>query len=507
MKRHKSKLFFITTLFLLGIVFPVFALEVSWPEIGGITPSESSTFTEFTLYFFSLLVVAGSGFMFIAMMTSGFMLLTGNGNPGTFQAAKQKLLGSAIGMVILLGSYEIIGEVNKNILQINEPTLTCNSGFERKIKRTKTDEKGKEKEYIFTNCVSGDNPDIEISEDEELLSETPIFTKCETREIIVYSEKDYKGIKTVLFKDDTLTDTNCPDAGSISLGEARSIRIIPKIDGLYLYDNGLFKGGESLDNAADTTNLLSPYFVKSTVDNFNEMKINDKIDKIEFVSKSMDLTGTPMDKGNISYGYSNGAVLFTEPKLRGSCVGITSQYNDIKQKDLALDKDLDIRDDISSLIYYYIPFTRDIDQGMGHVVLYATSNCEDFDETKDMPETVEKGMYDKCSVAISPGSTGFGKLEKTIESYCQGYFLTDDSKEMKKKGKTDGFTYFPVQSMKIEGSAGVVLKSDSGYCHYFDLKESERRGNCIINLNDAFSSWKGGEKPKTIMVIPLVQKK
>lgn len=510
-KKTYQSLIVVSSVLLFGIVLPVFALEIDWPELGGLKLTENSDISETTRYFFAFGTVVGTGIMFLAAMKAGFELLTGNGSPSVFQGAKNRLLGSVVGMVILLGTYVIIQEINSGIDP--EPESQCVFGIERKLRLVKVSEKtGKEKEYIYTNCIQGQNPDITLKEGEELMEETTRLGKCKVREVIAYSEKDYKGYKEVLFLDENVSNKNCPDVPEISLGEYQSVRIIPKLDGVYLYDNGLIgkDGGED-----SLTYLMSPYHIKDLVYNFNELKINDKIDKVQFAMSRFELDGQALSESNSFFGYINGVVLFSEPELRGKCVAVSATYNDIVKVDKATGKTLDIRDDISSMIYYETPYTQFSDEKMGTIILYAVPNCQKYDKHKQK-EAVELGRYDTCPIRISPGSNLLANLEQLIHASpdaagaCGTNFLKDKSKKKwdKNGGKVEAdFEYFPVQSIRIDGSAGVVLKSDSGDCHYYNLKESERKGNCITNLQDVYSSWKGGEKPKTIMVVPLIQKK
>ena len=506
-------LLIISCVLLFGIVFPVSALEIEWPEIGGLELKEDSSVSEATRYFFAFGAVVGTGIMFLSVMKAGFQMLTGSGSPSVFQGAKTRLLGSVVGMVILLGAYVIIQEINPYIS--SEPESHCVFGIERKIRQIRVSEKtGKEKEYIYNNCIQGEVPDIELKEGEELMEEKTRLGKCMVREVIAYSEKDYKGEKEVLFIDDDIGNSNCPDVPEISLEGRKSVRIIPKLDGVYLYDEEVVRGVADYDRA---TYFMSPYHIKGSVANFNEMMINDKIDKVQFAMSSYKLDGEVMeDPTNKMFGYINGVVFFSEPQFRGKCIASSGTYNDIVKKDKATGKDIDLRDDISSMIYYETPYTQFADDSMGVIELYAVPNCQEYSIANNDDSVVEKHRYDKCTIWIIPGANNLSNLERLINSYgdahnqgiCGTNFLKDKYKEKVKEvgfaGESD-FEYFPVQSMRIACSAGVVLKSDSGDCHYYTLKDSERKGNCITNLQDVFSNWKGGEKPKTIMVIPIMQ--
>jgi hypothetical protein len=490
------------------------ALEFDWPEIvPGVKLEETSNMAKFALYFTSLFVVIGTFIMFVAVMSAGFKLITSMGNPGTFQEAKNKLLGAVVGLVILLGAYPIIGAINDRIPNPESPETDCVGGVRRDVLATTTDEKtGKEREKFDTQCFQGDTVDTALKEGQEVVGEEKgTFSKCYLRELITYSEKDYKGEKSTVFKDDTVTNENCPEDVNekTKVGGANSLRLINKKDGLYLYDNFVVSAdGEGKGDTSRETYRMSPYFINDNTSNLNDLKINDKIDSIEFVFSKKRLEEEAMeDPTNKSFGYYNGAVVFSEPNYRGNCLAVSDTYIDMKREDKATGKEIDLRDNISSVLYYTSPLTNFVDRDMGAIVLYAVPNCQDVSTNNNTPE---KNKYDKCYYPISPGIKGYHDLEELINggAYCsKETFLTDKSEERLKKDPTiTDLEYYPIQSMKIEGSAGVVLKSESGNCRYFNLKDSDRRGNCITNLQDVFQIFKGSDKPKTIMVIPLEQK-
>ncbi len=497
MLMNKNIYLLFSLLFLFALLSPIYALEVPWPEIAGIELKEDSTMQEFTSYFFAFSMIIGSILLLFAVISAGFTLLLGHGSPSDFQNAKNKLLGAAIGMILLLGGYVIINEINSDIV-IESPEVSCLTGIERKIKRTETTSGGRTKEYIYPQCLKSDNLDIALESNEELLEEKFKFDKCIVREIIVYEKEEYKGEKKILFEDRLRTNENCPDfPEDLVLDGWGSVKIIYKREGVYLY-------GADEDRDENSSDPF-PLFFNGNVKDFNSFKINNKVSKIEHVSLNLSTQPQTPDPNNNNYfGIANGLIVFSETSFRGKCLSVTADENSLERKDLATGEMLDMKNNISSMIYFETPFYFFSALEFGLVKAYAVPNCHDHDLNKlgDIPD---KGKYETCSFPIVDGAQGMINKERSL--HCPA-FLTDKGKKMKEDGvPEEELEYFPVQSIKIEGNAGVILKSNTGDCHYMSLKTNERRGNCITNLQDVLNLSKGGKRPVSIMVFPLSNEK
>jgi hypothetical protein len=476
----------------------------------------------FASYYISQAMLLGGVVMTFAFIAAGFKLLLGHGTVGDLQKAKNQLIGSIAGMVILLGSYAIINTINSSILNVNDFEIQCVEGIERQIKRKVFDSKtGKAKEEVYSQCLNTDQPDLTLQEGDTVEDGTAkaSFGKCLLREAIAYSGKNFTESKKVIFKDETVSDADCPSADNLSLEGAKSIRFVYKQNGAYLYDTGIVNKENSSSaplSKNEKTELLSPYYFKVGSSNFNDMQINDKIDTIEFASSEMSTEGTSTeDESNKAFGNFYAAILFSESNQRGKCLYVSPDNNSLVRTDKALEEEIDIRDDVSSMIIFKSPLSTFSSHDLGNIVLYAVPNCQDIEIEKDNPE---RGRYDQCIIQIQPGSIEYVDSEKRIFPDGKGgsfacaadKFLTAETlAEMEKLAEQEQEVsdarkkHYPIQSIKINGSAGVVIKSNTGNCRYFNLKDSERRGNCITNLQDIYKSGSAGEKPETIMVFPL----
>ncbi|MCK9577910.1 pilin [bacterium] len=495
---YKNFFIFLFSLFLfLFVSNEVFGAD--WPTIGKSSISSESGTAEVAVYFLTLATAAGSVIMAIMIMKGGFDFMNAGGNLGKISRAKNQIIGSAIGMLILLGVFIILNTINSELVSPKNVKTECVIGIKRKITQVYEKENGKQEKRVSELCYNTDQPDLEkdFSENTSYEDLGSSYPPCVLREVITFSEKDYQGKRTVIFKDDGSNDDDCPPANKIKFGSAKSVKIFMKKDGVYLYGNSL-SGSDSADEE------IGPIHFSKGVEDLSSTNFNDKAQRIEIVNKGLLANGNPFGDGNISYGNFYGAILFSEANYRGKCFAKTSRNIDqskedddgwaslVFQKDFATGEKVDLRGSLSSMIVFKSPLTLNEDKAVGSVDIYAVPNCGDI--SKD--PSVDDGKYDICHINISPGSNGFQNLEKIFFEKVNNSACLDDFKD-KKDGR------YPIQSFRINGAAGVVLKSDAGNCHYFDVKTNDRRGNCFTNLQDTFKTSLGQEKIKTIMIIPL----
>ncbi|MCK9393502.1 MAG: pilin [Candidatus Paceibacterota bacterium] len=814
-----------TSLFL--ICGTVFALEVSWPTIGGLSIKNSSSIGDTAKYFFALSTAAGSVIMFGMIVSGGIDFIFAKGEIEKISRARTKMIGSAIGMVVLLSVFTILNAVNPTLLSPTNIGTECVNGVRRKITKTYTDTKGEKQENIIYQCINTNQPDLTVAKtesDETIVveDEGSTYPLCFIREVVAFSEKNYEGGKTVIFKDDTINNDACPSADNIKIGTAKSVTFMLKQDGVYLYgknntlpecgadhlsnknppidlcknpsvsdnltknedgewtwkckeansdinvncrtlikpecgadhlsnknpptdlckypstptgltkdvlgnwtwkctgegpsgaeiscrtlipakcgtdhlthnnppknlcevpstsadlveknnkswtwtckgeknvdsvscktlypagckigselitngvsqeppdggaggtvkvatkvfdwdgvtkisisrdgtkqdsyiflddsllienlSNGksilftgtdhsgtmvsnpvitaiLQKGQNTLkytaidsDNDAACTGIgtlyllwctdypeepipaatastslsttassrisnpwpvfadaandkdLGPYFYNTSVENFDLENFNDKVKRIELVSKGFKVNSSTNNGVTyyLYYGSFYGAVLFTNPSFSGQCFYLNPS-GDLTKTDKATGENITMEGELSSMIVFKANLSLSTTLEDGTIDLYATPNCgEDVNTTN---ATGHK--YDVCSITIKPTAKEYGELEKVILGPSKPSFVIDpnfvEAACPDKFLKADKKSYYDIQSFRINGSAGVVLKTDKGNCHYFDVKTNPRRGNCFANLQDTFKSFLGQEKPKTIMIIPLQQ--
>jgi len=712
MNPKKITLLFFIIIPLLFLSFgSVFALEVNWPTIGGISIKSGSGIGEVARYFFALATATGSIVMFGMIIKGGFDFMNAGGNMGKISKAKTQMIGSAIGMIILLGAFIILNNINPALISPKDVETDCPLGIRRKVTIKYKDDKKKDQEKIAYLCYNTDQANLmeDITGDDvsyEDLGST--FPHCFIREIITFPEKNYEGERKVIYKDEEPTNVikeSCPDASNIKLGDAKSVKIILKKDGAYLYgrnnilpkcgkghltitkdtpptelcvdpsipnnlrkeddiwkwecigdgdikincwtkpdpsckDTSIKVSGMIHENATFTylyngnmlgaiylnggspivfnwdgetpvslsgspekqnntvgfddsvliinetngkkkfflgddhnsvwigdlsiTDILSegsnslkfialdtcgpghtsghdcigvdrlfilycpekkvddtkeddkvsepvsmngigPLFYNQGENDFSKDNFNDKARILEIVNTGM-LEKPVTLEDNIYYGEYYGTVLFSEAEYRGKC--FSHSYDTIQkelkhgsgeslliEKDIATGKKVDLRNNLSSMIVFKSPLNDHIDKTLGKVEFYAVPNCGNVEKKA----SEDNNKYDVCTVYIDPAINGY------VDGVEKIFFETTNNSACRDNFKDKSGGHYPIQSFRINGSAGVVLKSDAGNCHYFDIKTNPRGGNCFTNLQDTFKTFLGEEKIKSVMVIPLQQ--
>ncbi|MDD5639949.1 MAG: hypothetical protein PHR47_04120, partial [Candidatus Pacebacteria bacterium] len=208
-KKIVTFIFCTTSLFL--ICGTVFALEVSWPTIGNLSINNNSSIGDTATYFLALSTAAGAVIMFGMIVSGGIDFIFAKGEMEKITRARTKMIGSAIGMIILLSVFIILNAINPALLSPEANIGTeCVNGIKRKITKTYTDAKGENQEKIIYQCINSIQSDLTVAKtasnetDETITVEDlgSTYPLCFMREVITFSEKNYKGERTVIFKDD-----------------------------------------------------------------------------------------------------------------------------------------------------------------------------------------------------------------------------------------------------------------------------------------------------------------
>ncbi len=131
---NKKKL--VATLFTSFLLLVIFAApEVSFAdektarelqEKLSLFPGERPALTDFRLYvarFYTFSIGASILIAVMMMMIGGVIWLTSAGNPGRISTAKEYIVNSLIGVVLLLGAYTIVQAVNPKLVNLNDPNL------------------------------------------------------------------------------------------------------------------------------------------------------------------------------------------------------------------------------------------------------------------------------------------------------------------------------------------------------------------------------------------------
>ena len=112
---------------LLGPIFLVFAqeaeLEVTYPAFPGVTPPQRQPvfLPDYITYVYRFAVIASGIIAFLAVIAGGFRYLVSTGNPAQMKDARNQILMAAIGLIIILGSYVVLNEINPDLVSLEPP--------------------------------------------------------------------------------------------------------------------------------------------------------------------------------------------------------------------------------------------------------------------------------------------------------------------------------------------------------------------------------------------------
>lgn len=117
-----AKFFVILTA--ISIPISVFALEVGFPTVGGYTPGESTMGPAEWIRYIYLLSFAVVGIALIYTFSrAGIEWMLGGTNPGMINSARKRIWDGLFGLLILLGSYVFLREINPNLVSIKNPEI------------------------------------------------------------------------------------------------------------------------------------------------------------------------------------------------------------------------------------------------------------------------------------------------------------------------------------------------------------------------------------------------
>lgn len=235
----------------------------------------------------------------------------------------------------------------------------------------------------------------------------------------------------------------------------KSLWFMQNQDGIYLYDN---TGLTPKDRAV-------PLIVSGDVTDLNTHTDPNKL-SYDKITKSVEVVNNP--DSILKYG----ALMFSDPNYRGRCSYISNKSEDLGASgpDYNNNKPALGRDTMSSL--RVIKFRSGL-SNRGTIILYNTIGCP-------------HGSGGSCTINI-PDS---GKITANdISSQCPGFSGT-------------------VQSMDINGSGGVVLKTSgilgNGSCQLWTLSDVDA-GTCVRKIlgESVYPKLGGSTYPVSVMVFPI----
>src|SRR3989344_8782609 len=126
LKSYKKYLFLFALIFLfLTVSHAVFALENTYPAIpfGGGPLTNDSTLPDIIKYFFGLSIALAGIIGVLSIVIAGITMLISAGNPGAVGAARERIFGSILGIILLMFSVTLLSTINPALIGPNQPAL------------------------------------------------------------------------------------------------------------------------------------------------------------------------------------------------------------------------------------------------------------------------------------------------------------------------------------------------------------------------------------------------
>ncbi|MFA5087022.1 MAG: pilin [Candidatus Paceibacterota bacterium] len=240
MKKNKTIKFLVFLSFCLIWASPALAaVEIVYPPINlpfgqTLTLNNESTLAEAVIYFYSLFAAVAAIIVFTIIVWAGLEMVISSGNAGKFSAAKKRILGAIVGLVVLASSYIILNAISPMLIKPKNVELNCDTTPLPVCAEflTKTPE-GKEKVSIEMNVITKGRLDLQPGET------LTIKRFSGLKEVWGYSKPDWAEGEQLLYRDEnplTQETLDNPLLSPIVITPAiKSIKIFPKVPGFYLY--------------------------------------------------------------------------------------------------------------------------------------------------------------------------------------------------------------------------------------------------------------------------------
>jgi len=115
-------LFFI--LFLPLICRATTGTEIEYPSVPGVaTPTATTTFPEYVKYLVNFSITISGIIALGVLVWAGFLYLTSAGNLSQMEDAKRKIIGSLLGLTIIISSYLILYTINPQLVRWGPETV------------------------------------------------------------------------------------------------------------------------------------------------------------------------------------------------------------------------------------------------------------------------------------------------------------------------------------------------------------------------------------------------
>jgi len=294
----------ILIIFSLFLFQTAYALENIYPNILGYEITNKSEFVDYVSYFFAFATSIGSVILIGVIIMAGINFILAGGDPSKVSQAKNRIKDGFIGLIILFFVYLILKTINPGIISIENPDLEKCVGGGLIITIEKPSENPKKM------CIWQSQLKLDI--DGTITATDWVYNDGQLKEVWAFSEYDFKGTATKLFQDlKYLTDDPKPTDVPLP-ANTKSILILPKYPGLYLYDAQSFKIQEYPPFFAGQQSF--PNLDSVSIDINHKVNYSDKASSLSFI----------WDKSNPFMSYR--AILFENTNYSGKCFLVGWRY-------------------------------------------------------------------------------------------------------------------------------------------------------------------------------------
>ena len=458
----------------------VYAIENTYPEIklldGTIyVINENSTFVDYVSYAFMMIISIGAVILLGVLIWAGVNFIMAGGDPGKISKAKEMIWNGFIGMIILLSAYWILTTINPGIKGDDPDIDVCSmGGIVLEIDDgTKTTKK----------CMNESNGNIEGT----IKSAEWQFEYGQVKEVWAFTGKDFTGTSTNIFQDGAGTyGCNVPGeivkGTSISLSGAKSIYILPRLQGLYFYD----KTNYGIDKEL-------PFYVEGSISNISSTSRPSFDNKASSFSSVCSVSRIVEDSGVKKEYYNEPkAIIFENANYSGKCALVYSpKSNSLANASEPPDKTNNPHyignNTMSSIIVYNVNSETVVSSDKGRIILYNSLGCNKGTSTQNSMCEINVNQHQSYTINMKNKTANFG-------GFPTGPGCADWD------GNSD------IQSIEIpDGKGAVVVIGNNGTCAYFDTNKTTQGGNCVGDLRGT-GVYEGGSifgvRPVKVMIIP-----
>ena len=206
-------------------------LEVSYPDVGtGIDAPQTVKvyFPHYIQYIYKFAVIAGGIIALLALVYGGVRYLTSAGNPSATKDAREQIFAGLIGLVVILGSYVVLYEINPDLTSLELPKVGDSQDKTGVIFYNKKDCAGLGSKASIPELISTLEEDVSYLARKSSGS-VIMRTKNGDEEypLSLFSFHSSKNLKIELFTDETCSGKS---AGTLTDLEANKCYEIDRID-------------------------------------------------------------------------------------------------------------------------------------------------------------------------------------------------------------------------------------------------------------------------------------